>query len=324
MLAMSENKPINVAVIGCGYWGKNLVKAFATLGVLGAVSDAHDATAESFAKDYNVPAKTWDQILDDATIQAVALATPAVQHTDMAIQALQHGKHVFVEKPLAMMVADACRVIDVACQCNRQVMVGHILNYHPAFMALKQLVSDGRLGKLHHIHSSRLSLGKVRSEENIIWSFAPHDVSMVLALAGREPTEVTTHHSAFLNPEIADIGHMDLQFDQGLTAHIHVSWISPFKEQKLTVIGDKGMAVFEDSIPHPNKLIFYPHVVDTTTSPATVEKKDGIVIDVDATIEPLVNECRHFVMAAMTNMPALTDAQEGLRVLKILAQTDKG
>lgn len=324
MHAMSENKPINVAVIGCGYWGKNLVKAFATLGVLGAVSDAHAVTAESFAKTYNVPDKTWDQILGDPTINAVALATPAIQHADMAIHALQQGKHVFVEKPLAMTVADAERVIDTARMHDRQVMVGHILNYHPAFMALRQFVLDGRLGKLHHIHSSRLSLGKVRAEENVIWSFAPHDVSMVLALAEQEPTQITIHHAAFLNPTTSDIGHMDLQFDQGLTAHIHVSWISPFKEQKLTVIGDKGMAVFEDSLPHPNKLIFYPHVVDTTKSPATVEKREGIVIDVDASIEPLVNECRHFVMAAITNTPALTDAQEGLRVLKILAQTDKG
>lgn len=316
---MNEQKK-HVAVIGCGYWGKNLIKAFAGLGVLAAVSDAHAPTAESFAAQYDCAALSWDEVLADRNITAVALATPAVLHAKMATEALNAGKHVFVEKPLALTVPDAEKVIALAKQQNRFLMVGHILNYHPAFMKLKQMVDEGALGRVRHVISNRLSLGKVRHEEDVLWSFAPHDLSMILSLAGSEPVKIAVSKSAILQEGIADIGHIDLTFANDVTAHVHVSWISPFKEQKLTVIGDKAMAVFEDSLAYPDKLRLYPHLVDASKTPPTVEKKDFITIDVVES-EPLRNECAHFINCISNNQQPITDGEEGLCVLRILAQT---
>jgi UDP-2-acetamido-3-amino-2,3-dideoxy-glucuronate N-acetyltransferase len=316
------NQKKHVAVIGCGYWGKNLIKAFAGLGVLAAVSDMHAPTAESFAAQYDCAALSWDAVLADKNITAVALATPAVLHAKMATEALNAGKHVFVEKPLALTVPDAEKVIVLAKQQSRVLMVGHILNYHPAFMKLKQMVEEGALGRVRHVISNRLSLGKVRHEEDVLWSFAPHDLSMILSLVGGEPTKVTVSKSAILQKDIADIGHIDLEFAGGVTAHVHASWISPFKEQKLTVIGDKAMAVFEDSLSYPDKLRFYPHLVDASKTPPAVEKKEFITIDVVES-EPLRNECAHFTDCIANNKQPITDGEEGLRVLRILAQTSQ-
>ena len=311
-----------IAVVGCGYWGKNLIKAFAGLGALAAVSDMNPATAESFAAQYHCAAKSWDEVLADPSIAGVALATPATLHAEMASAALKAGKHVFVEKPLALTVADAESVIALARQQNRVLMVGHILNYHPAFMKLKQMVEEGALGRVRHVASNRLSLGKVRHEEDVLWSFAPHDLSMILSLVGGEPSHVAVSKSTILQKEIADIGHIDLAFPDGVTAHVHASWFSPFKEHKLTVIGDKAMAVFEDSLPYPDKLRLYPHVVDATKTPPSVEKKDFITVDVTES-EPLRNECAHFIDCMITGKQPITDGAEGLRVLRILARTQE-
>ncbi len=317
---MTNSQTIKIAVSGCGYWGKNLIKAFAGLDALAAVSDANPDTASQFATQYNVPAKSWAELLADPAVTGIALATPAALHAPMALEALAAGKHLFVEKPLALTIPDAEKIIAAAAKQDRRLMVGHILNYHPCFTALKKLVTEGTLGTIRHIDSNRMSLGKIRHEENVLWSFAPHDLSMIMALTGTEPTSVTHSSNAVLQPGIADIGFIDLTFPNNVTAHIHTSWLSPFKEQRLTVIGDKGMAVFEDSLPFAEKLKVYPHGMDTTTTPPTLTKNDAVLIDVTES-EPLRAECRHFVDCIANNTTPLTDGHEGLRVLRILAQT---
>ena len=248
-----------VAVIGCGYWGRNLVRNFAELGALSAVVDAAPALAAELAQRHDVPARDWSAVLADPDIDAVVLATPAERHAAMALEALGHGKHVFVEKPLALSVADGERVAAAAAAARRTVMVGHLLQYHPAFLKLVELVRAGELGRLQYLYSNRLNLGRIRREENVFWSFAPHDLSMILALAGEPPTRVSAVGCSYLHPSIADVTTTHLEFANGINAHVFVSWLHPSKEQKLVVVGDAGMAVFDDGQPWDRKLTLFRH-----------------------------------------------------------------
>ncbi len=314
---MSPSSPPQVAVIGCGHWGKNHVKAFAGIRALAAVYDAHAATAQNFATQYNVPALSWAEILANPVIAGVVLATPASTHAAMAQEALRAGKHVLVEKPLALNTADAEKTIAVAASCQRHLMVGHVLRYHPAFQALEQEIESGRIGAIRHIYSHRLSLGKLRAEEDVLWSFAPHDLSMILALAGTEPRKVTKATHSYLQPGVADTGLILMEFPNGIAAHVHVSWTHPFKEQRLVIVGETGMIVFDDTLSGPQKLKLYAHRFDTRTSPPTIEKQEGELLPF-AEEEPLANEARHFIACIQNNVTPCTDGHEGLRVLKIL------
>ena len=191
MKRRDATSPVRVAVIGCGYWGKNLVRNFAELGALAAICDPDRATAAQLSERFGAPVRELDDVLGDKGIAAVAIAAPAVQHAALATAAIEAGKHVFVEKPLALTATEADRLCELADRRDRRLMVGHLLQYHPAFVALRDLVREGALGRLQYIYSNRLNLGKVRREEDILWSFAPHDLSMILSLVGDEPTEVT-------------------------------------------------------------------------------------------------------------------------------------
>ena len=228
----------NIAVIGCGHWGKNLVRNFSELGALVAVCDPNDKLAKTYAKEHNVDNLSFTAIINDAAIEGVVLAVPAPLHASMAIEAMNAGKHVYVEKPLAMNKIEAAAMIASAKKNNVQLMVGHLLQYHPVFMAVRGLVDSGELGSLSYIYSNRLSFGKVRSEEDVIWSFAPHDISMVLSLTGEEPELVRTESSCILQPNIADTATVHMEFKSALKAHISVSWLHPYKEQKLVVVGE--------------------------------------------------------------------------------------
>lgn len=308
-----------VAVIGCGYWGKNLVRNFASLGALAAVCDANEAARDEFARKFNVRALSWTEILADSTINGVVIAAPAEMHFRLANEALDAGKDVYVEKPLALAVADAEQLCKKAAAAGRVLMVGHLLQYHPAFLALKELVADGGLGRLRYVYSTRLNLGKIRREENILWSFAPHDISMILALAGEEPSEVSAVGAAYLHERIADVTTTHFTFPGGLRGHVFVSWLHPFKEQKLVLVGDEGMVVFDDGQPWASKVQVWRH---------RIEWKDGMPLPVKADAEslplvedePLKLECAHFLECITTRATPRTDGQEGLRVLKVLAR----
>lgn len=312
---------LRVAVIGCGGWGRNIVKNIAGLGVLKAISDAFPATAAQFSADYGVPAMTPDEIAASPDIDAVCVAVPAELHLPVAAQMLEAGKHVFVEKPLALSVADGEKLAAIAAKAGRTLMVGHLLQYHPVFRALLALVRAGELGTLRYIYSNRLSLGKIRQEENVLWSFAPHDISMVLALAGSAPTKVVATGTAHVSAHLADFATTHLSFAGGLDAHVMVSWLHPFKEQRLVVVGDKGMAVFDDVRPWEQKLeLFDSHVEWQDGRPVPV-KGNSRFVAVDQA-EPLREECRHFIETAAAGGRPLTDAEEGLRVLSVLEKAE--
>lgn len=308
---------IPVAVIGCGYWGKNLVRNFAELGSLAAVCDANEAAARALAERHDVPAWTWPEIVANPDIQGVAIAAPAALHARLAREAIEAGKHVFVEKPLALNLDEGEQLCALAARRDRRLMVGHLLQYHPAFLKLRDLIDQGVLGRLQYIYSNRLNLGKFRREEDILWSFAPHDISMILALVGAEPRQVSAQGAYYLHDSIADVTTTHLSFPGGERAHIFVSWLHPFKEQKLIVVGESAMAVFDDGQPWASKLQLYPHRIEWRGGMPVPSKAEAESVALDEA-EPLKMELAHFLDSIATGTPPRTDGPEGLRVLRVL------
>ena len=304
-----------VAVIGCGAWGRNLVRAHASLGSLVAVVDADPGMAAAQAELYGVTARTVEEVVADPEIDAVVIAAPAIAHAELARRVVAAGKHVFVEKPLALTVPDAEAVVAEAEAAGVVLMVGHLLQYHPAFLALRDLVAEGRLGELRYLYSNRLNLGRIRQEENSLWSFAPHDLSMLLALVGEEPDEVTATGGYFLHPDIADVTTTHLSFPSGPQAHVFVSWLHPFKEQRLVVVGSDAMAVFDDTQDWAEKLVVFDHGVDWVDGVPTADRAEPTPIALPAA-EPLKLECQHFLDCVATGTAPRTDGHEGLRVLR--------
>jgi UDP-2-acetamido-3-amino-2,3-dideoxy-glucuronate N-acetyltransferase len=318
-LTKPSNPPLGIAVIGCGYWGKNLVRNFAQLNALAAICDVNEATAAHLSKQYDAPVASLDALWRDATIAGVAIAAPAVQHAELARAAVEAGKHVFVEKPLALTVAEAEDICSLAEHRDRRLMVGHLLQYHPAFIKLRDLIREGALGRLQYLYSNRLNLGKVRREEDILWSFAPHDLSMILSLVEQEPTVVTAQGGFYLHRTIADVTTTTLSFPGGEQAHVFVSWLHPFKEQKLVVIGDRAMAVFDDGQGWDKKLLLYPHRIEWRETLPVPMRAEAYPVALDEG-EPLNLECQHFIDCIATGARPRTDGQEGLRVLRVLAR----
>src|SRR3954454_4155420 len=314
-----EMPRMRVAVIGCGYWGKNLVRNFAELGALAAIGDPDEAAAANLSQHFDTPVRSLDHVLGDPSIAAVAIAAPAVHHASLAHAALEAGKHVFVEKPLALKLVEAERLCRLAEQRNRCLMVGHLLQYHPAFIALRDLVRRGELGRLQYLYSNRLNIGKVRQEEDILWSFAPHDLSMILSLVGQEPVEVSATGACYLHKTIADVTTTHLAFLGGEQAHVFVSWLHPFKEQKLVAVGDRAMAVFDDGQPWSKKLLVYPHRVGWRETRRVPQRAEAAAIELEEG-EPLEFECRHFLECVATGARPRTDGQEGMRVLRVLTR----
>lgn len=311
-----------ISVVGTGYWGKNLVRNFAKLGALAGICDSHHESAVALSEEFDVPVFEWTQLLGSQEIDAVVIATPAVTHYKLAFEALMAGKHVFVEKPLSLSVEDAEKLYAIAKQRDLCLMVGHLLQYHPAFIKLKEMVRDGQLGQLQYIYSNRLSLGKIRKEEDILWSFAPHDISMILGLVGSEPDSVKSEGSYYLHENIADVTTTHMSFPGGEKAHIFVSWLHPFKEQKLIVIGDKAMACFDDTEDWSQKLVLYPHVIEWREDLPLPLKGDSISIELTPS-EPLRNECQHFIDCLTNKLSPRTDGEEGIRVLKVLSKASE-
>jgi UDP-2-acetamido-3-amino-2,3-dideoxy-glucuronate N-acetyltransferase len=313
------NSRSSIAVIGSGYWGKNLVRNYHNLGALRVICDQDEIKLSSFKKKYTdvEVSSEFNKVLRCENIQAVVIATPAETHFELARQALLAGKHAFVEKPLTLDENDAYELISLAEERDLILMVGHLLQYHPAFIRLKELVVNGELGRINYICSHRLNLGKIRREENILWSFAPHDISMILSLVGEEPESVSATGGNYLHQKIADFTTTHFEFPSGLKAHIFVSWLHPFKEQKLVVVGDRNMAVFDDTRPWNEKLVIYPHQITWENNipvPAKAEPKSVDILEQ----EPLSMECEHFLQCIATGETPLTDGREGLRVLRIL------
>ena len=313
----SEGVP-QVAVVGAGYWGKNLVRNFAGLGALAAVCESNPDTLRALGAQYpqcRLLTASAD-VLRDPAIRAVAIATPAEAHADGVRAALLAGKDVFVEKPLCLSVADGTELVALAKQHERILMVGHLLWYHPAVLKLKELIRAGELGRIQYLYSNRLNLGKIRREENILWSFAPHDLSVILGLLNEVPEAVRAQGGNYLHERIADVTLSLLSFPSGVKAHIFVSWLHPFKEQKLVVVGDRKMAVFDD-LEKKDKLLLYPHSIDWKDNIPVANKAEAQPVPLDAG-EPLRAECQHFLECVATRTRPRTDGEEGLRVLSVL------
>ena len=314
---------VRIAVIGSGYWGKNLVRNFAGLGVLAAVCDSNSDTLRALSQQYPQCQTfgSYNEVLRDESIRAVAIATPAESHAGAVREALLAGKDVFVEKPLCLSVKEGEELVALAKKHDRILMVGHLLWYHPAVLKLKELIRAGELGRIQYIYSNRLNLGKIRREENILWSFAPHDISVILGLLNETPDMVRAQGGNYLHQQIADVTISLLSFPSGVKAHIFVSWLHPFKEQKLIVVGDRKMAVFDD-MEKKDKLLLYPHSIDWKDNVPVANKADAQPVELDQG-EPLRAECRHFLDCVATRTRPRTDGEEGLRVLSVLQQCQK-
>ena len=310
----------DLALIGGGYWGKNLARNFLQLDSLHTICDPSEATLNSYGSEYHEVSRvtSYNDVLNCNDISKVAIAAPAVMHYEMALKALNAGKHVYVEKPLCLAVSEGRELIKLAQSRGLILMVGHLLQYHPCVEKVKAMVTAGELGRLFYITSNRLNLGKIRSEENALWSFAPHDISVILGLAGNLPETVQCTGEHYLTRGVADTTLTQMTFPGGLKAHVYVSWMNPFKEQKLTVVGSAGMVVFDDTRPWSEKLVLFQDYLTWENGQTPVAKKSVGQAVIVPEAEPLREECLHFLQCCETGQLPRTDGHEGLRVLQVL------
>ncbi|MBZ9678758.1 Gfo/Idh/MocA family protein [Mesorhizobium sp. ES1-1] len=305
-----------IAVLGCGYWGSNHIRTLKALGALHAVSDTNRARAEGFASEQDCLAIEPEHLFGRDDIDAIVMALPPQFHADLAVRAVEAGKDVLVEKPIALTVPDAERAVRAAKDNDRVFMVGHVLRFHPAFETLKELIDKGELGEVRYIHSHRLGLGKFHTENDALWDLAPHDLSMILAITGTEPVEVRGEGAALLD-NLSDFAHLHMRFPNGLRSHLFASRLNPYRERRLTVVGTRAMAVFDDVEPWERKLAVYRHAVwqdsgqwaFTTNEPSYVAVAQGM---------PLTRELEHFIRCIETRAAPRTSGEEAIRVLRIL------
>ena len=305
-----------IAVLGCGYWGSNHIRTLKALGALRAVADANAARAEGFASEQECLAITPDELFDRDDVDAIIMALPPQFHTEYAIRAARAGKDLLVEKPIALTVEDARAAVDAASDNNRIFMVGHVLRFHPAFEMLERLIADGELGEIKYIHSHRLGLGKFHTENDALWDLAPHDLSMILAITGVAPMEVRGEGAALLD-NLSDFAHLHMLFENGVRSHLFTSRLNPYRERRLTVVGAKAMAVFDDVEAWDKKLAVYRHAVwqdsgrwaFTANEPSYVAIRQGM---------PLTRELEHFIHCIETRDEPRTGGDEAISVLRIV------
>ena len=312
---------MKLGLIGGGYWGKNLIREFNNCNILHTICDINIEAIKKYNNDYpNIKTTTnWDDVLNDKYITAVCIALPAEMHYLFAKKSLLAGKDVYVEKPITLDVKEAEELIKLAKENNKILMVGHLLHYHPAIIKIKSIIKEGKLGKVKNITANRLSLGIFRQHENVLWSFAPHDISVVLGLVDEFPTSVICHGKDHINKGIHDITNSILKFKNAYV-NINVNWLNPYKEQKMSIIGEKGMILFDD-VSKENKIIYFPEYIeyssDINANPMPI-KNNGQNIDIDLNKSPLLLECEHFIECCKTRTEPITSGEEGLRVLKVL------
>ncbi len=315
--------PIRVGVVGLGYWGPNLARNFDAIegSELVWCCDADASTRERWVRTFPDAAFAADpeELFADPGLDAVAIATPVPSHAPLAERALEAGKHCFVEKPLAQDAATAERVAALAAERERTLMVGHLLEYHPGLTQLRELVRSGELGDVYYVYSQRLNLGKLRADENALWSLGAHDVSVVLALAEELPTEVSARGEAYVREGVEDVVFAYLRFASGLAAHLHLSWLDPHKERRITVVGSKRMATLDD-MELERKLTVYDKGFDPDhRSYGEYITRSGDVWNPSVpNAEPLRLECEHFVECVRSGARPRSDGASGVRVVRVL------
>jgi predicted dehydrogenase len=316
-------QPLRVAVVGLGYWGPNIARNLAAIPgcELRWLSDAREEPRARLARAFPEVRTTGqiEQLLADPDLDAVMLATPVATHAQLASAVLAAGKHCFVEKPLATSVADAERVLIAAESAQRILMVGHLLEYHPAVDSLKDLIDSGELGQLFYIYGNRVNLGQLRADENALWSLGAHDVSVVLRLVGEEPEQCSAHGASFVREGIQDVAFCYLRFASGIIAHLHLSWLDPHKERRLTVVGARRMATFDDMLLE-GKLAVYDKGFDEDSRSwgEYIARSGDIFSPRISNAEPLRIECEHFLECIRTGVAPRSDGRSGLRVVRVL------
>ena len=315
---------LKIGVVGAGAWGKNHVRQVAALAdaELAAVCDANEATRQRIARQYPAALVTGEVSELLGRVDAVIVASPAATHAALALQCIDAGKPCLVEKPFALRLRDAEAVAEAAERRGIPVLAGHLLVYHPVVERLRTLVQDGVLGQVFYLYGLRVNLGQVRADENALWSFGPHDVSVALFLLGAEPQRVAAQGRCYLQPTVEDVVFLTMEFASGTLAHIQLSWLDPHKERKLTIVGSKQMAVFDDMEPR-EKLRLYDKGVDRPPEYAsygeslTIREGD-IFIPKIPNIEPLAAELGHFVRVARGAERPRAGAADGVRVVRVL------
>jgi predicted dehydrogenase len=323
-----EHQPVRVGVVGLGYWGPNLARNFAAISgcKLTWLCDASSEAREKLAPSFPSARTTGDldDLLGDGELDAVVLATPVPTHAALAVRVAQAGKHCFVEKPLATTAADAEQAVAAAERAGRILMVGHLLEYHPAVDRLKGLLDEGQLGGLYYVYGNRLNLGKLRAEENALWSLGAHDVSVVLRLIGEEPEECVAHGESYVREGVQDVVFCYLRFPSGAVAHLHLSWLDPHKERRLTVVGARRMATFDDML-LDGKLTVYDKGFDEDahTWGEYIARSGESFSPQISNAEPLRIECEHFLECIRTGATPRSDGHSGLRVVRVLERLQR-
>ncbi len=320
---MSSLAPLRVGVVGLGHWGPNLARNFDRLPeadltwICDASEEARDRSAVSFP-EARVSGEL-DELLADPELDAVVIATPVPTHAGLAGQVIAAGKHCFVEKPLAQSALEAEAVVTAARDAGLVLMVGHLLEYHPGIVRLKELADSGELGEIHYIYGNRLNLGKLRAEENALWSLGAHDVSVLLGLAGEEPTDCTAMGESYMREGVEDVVFCYLRFPSGLAAHLHLSWLDPHKERRFTVVGSRKMATFDD-MEVERKLTVYDKGFDEDFSSygEYIARSGDSWSPRVPNDEPLLLECGHFVGCVLDGAIPRSDGESGLRVVRVL------
>ena len=313
---------INVAIIGCGLWGKNIARNASELGVLAAVCDNNQQHAEAFSKQFSCPAFSLEKILQDDSISGVLVVTNANWHQKLACAVLEAGKHVYIEKPLALTMESALLIKQAAIKSNRQVMVGHLLQYHPAYTELKQQVNNGIIGDIQHIQANRLSMGRIRKTESAIYDLCPHDLSLILGLVKTMPRSINCASASHVTHNGGDIIVTSFKFPGDITAVMHTSWYSPYKEHRLVVTGTKGSMMFDDTKPSDQKLTFYQDKILDSDDAVRIERAEPVFLPIQQG-EPLRNEVKAFIDVCKTNSPAITDVEEALKIQSILTEMSR-
>ena len=297
---------MKLGLIGGGYWGKNLIREFHGLGVLHTVCDLNQDALQKYQDTYEKLKVTtnWDDVLGNKDITAVCIALPAEMHYAFAKKSLLAGKDVYVEKPITLSVEHAEELIELAKQQDKLLMVGHLLHYHSCVEKVKEMIQEGKIGKVKNIVANRLSLGIFRKQENVLWSFAPHDISVILSLCGNElPDSVLCTGKDHITDGIQDVTNSVLRY-QDKYVNINVNWLNPYKEQKMSIIGEKGMILFDD-VSKTNKVTYYPEYIqytqDVNANPMPI-KNNEVNVEVDMSVSPLTKECKHFVECCETRL----------------------
>ena len=316
---MSKHQNINIAVIGCGMWGRNIARNCANLGVLKNVVDNNPGRAGEFAQTFSTTASDYASVCADKDIHGVMISASARAHEQLATEALRAGKHVFVEKPMSLSLDSAKAMNTAAKEAKRQLMIGHLIRYHPAFTELLSQVKSGAVGKLRHIQANRLAMGRIRNTESALFDLCPHDLSLILALTGSLPTHVTCYGAAHITPGIVDVVSTGLGFASGVSAGMTTSWVNPIKEHQLVVTGQTGSLLFDDTKPWPEKLTPFSDHITQVGELFVVERASPIHLPVEEK-EPLKEEVAAFIEVCRTGQPAPTDGDEGVAVQSVLEQ----